>query len=63
MSMKNPLTPSGTEAATIRFKAQHLNHCATAVPRFLVHLTIFQYFWYSLQEASNLMLTDINLGS
>jgi len=29
--MKNPLTPAGTEPATFRFVAQHLNHCATAV--------------------------------
>jgi len=33
MSMKNPLTPAGTEPATFRFVAQHLNHCAAAVPR------------------------------
>jgi len=32
MSMKNPLTPAGIEPATFRFIAQHLNHCATAVP-------------------------------
>jgi len=32
MSMKNPLTPAGLEPATFRFVAQHLNHCATAVP-------------------------------
>ena len=31
MSMKNPLTPAGIEPATVRFVAQHLNHCATAV--------------------------------
>ena len=30
--MKNPLTPAGIELATFRFVAQHLNHCATAVP-------------------------------
>ena len=30
--MKNPLTPGGIEPATFRFVAQHLNHCATAVP-------------------------------
>ena len=30
--MKNPLTPAGMEPATFRFVAQHLNHCATAVP-------------------------------
>jgi len=32
MSMKNPLTPAGIEPATFRFVAQHLTHCATAVP-------------------------------
>ena len=32
--MNNPLTltPAGIEPATFRFVAQHLNHCATAVP-------------------------------
>ena len=30
--MKNPLTPAGIEPATYQFVAQHLNHCATAVP-------------------------------
>jgi len=30
--MKGPLTPAGIEPATFRFVAQHLNHCATAVP-------------------------------
>ena len=30
--MKNPLTPTGIEPATFRFVAQHLKHCATAVP-------------------------------
>ena len=32
MSMKNPMTPAGIEPATLRFVAQHLNHCATAGP-------------------------------
>ena len=32
MSMKNPLIPAGIEPATFRFVAQHLKHCATAVP-------------------------------
>jgi hypothetical protein len=27
-----PITPSGIERATFWFAAQHLNHCATAVP-------------------------------
>jgi len=26
------MIPSGIEPATFRFVAQHLNHCATAVP-------------------------------
>ena len=29
---KIPMTPTGIEPATLRFVAQHLNHCATAVP-------------------------------
>jgi len=33
MSMKNPLTPARIKPATFQFVAQHLNHCATAVPR------------------------------
>ena len=33
MSIKNPLTPAGIEPGTFRFVAQHLNHCATAVPQ------------------------------
>ena len=36
--MKNPLTPGGIEPATFRFDAQHLNRCATAVPRFGIGL-------------------------
>jgi len=30
--MKNPLTPAGIEPANFRFVAQHLHHCAIAVP-------------------------------
>ena len=41
MSMKNPLAPAGIEPATFRFVAQHLNHCATAVPT--VTLCPFKY--------------------
>jgi hypothetical protein len=38
--MKNPLTPAGIETATFRFVAQHLNHCATAVPQ--VEVSVWQ---------------------
>ena len=31
---KIPMTPAGIEPATFRFVAQHLNHCASAVPVF-----------------------------
>ena len=30
------MTPAAIEPATFRFVAQHLNHCATAVPRKLL---------------------------
>ena len=30
---KIPMIPTGIEPATFRFAAQHLNHCATAVPK------------------------------
>ena len=30
------MTPAGIEPATFRFVAQHLNHCATAVPQSLL---------------------------
>jgi len=43
MSMKNPLTPAGIEPATYRFVAQHLNHCATAVPTTYMYKLIFSY--------------------
>ena len=33
MSIKIPLTPAGIEPATLRFVAQHLNCCTTAVHR------------------------------
>ena len=38
---KIPMTPSGIEPATFRFVVQHLNHCATAVPKFTKKLKKF----------------------
>ena len=37
------MTPSGIEPATFRFVAQHLNHCATAVPAAGVACTYSEY--------------------
>jgi len=45
MSMKNPLTPAVIEPATFRFVAQHLKHCATAVP----HSTEYSFYIFSQQ--------------
>ena len=42
MSIKNPLKPAGIEPATFRFVGQHLNHCATIVPRFLIDTEIYR---------------------
>ena len=38
---KIPMTPAGIEPATFRFVAQHLNHCATAVPIWAVRTMPF----------------------
>jgi len=56
--MKNPLTPAGIEPATFRFVAQHLDHCATAVPSVLLRML------ENLQENSDIIIlwteTEIN---
>ena len=44
------MTPAGVEAATFRFVAQHLNHCATA--EFLSYLSHFFLEWEMLQRSS-----------
>jgi len=48
VSMKNPLTQPGIEPATFRFVAQHLNHCATAVP--LEIINTYKIISFVLQE-------------
>ena len=35
------MTPAGIEPATFRFVAQHLNHCATAVPVVIIYYLNF----------------------
>jgi len=41
---KIPMTPAAIEPATFRFVAQHLNHCATAVP--MVVTKSMDLFWF-----------------
>ena len=50
MSIKNPLTPAGIEPATFLFVAQHLNHCATAVP--YIYIYIYICAWRYVLDAS-----------
>jgi len=59
--MKNPLTPAGIEPATFRFVAQHLNHCATAVPPqyHSIYLNITFFFVYS--EVLHAVLSIVHL--
>jgi len=41
------MTPDGIKPATFRFVAQHLNHCATAVPFIIIIIIIIiNYFIY-----------------
>ena len=47
--MKNPLTQAGIEPAIFRFVAQHLNHCATAVPQ---GSRGWQANWWGVRRAS-----------
>ena len=42
------MTPTGIEPATFRFLAQHLNHCATAVP-------ICRYYTFEIQKETALV--------
>jgi hypothetical protein len=35
------MTSAGIEPATFRFVAQHLNHCATAVPYYCYYYAVF----------------------
>ena len=58
---KIPMTPAGMEPATFRFVAQHLNHCATAVPLYTSVYIYNTYFILFLQWTRIIYLYVINV--
>jgi len=48
--MKNPQTPAGIKPATFRFVAQHLNHCANAVPDSSIMPSQFILLYYAEKQ-------------
>jgi hypothetical protein len=51
---KIPLIPSGIEPATSRYVAQHLNRCATAVPKLVSYLSVFSLRLLKQQSSSRI---------
>jgi len=66
---------SGIEPATSRFVAEHLNHCATAVPIFLkevffswkpevkLHRHWSGFNWHFLRDSCNIVISDSTIMS
>ena len=50
---KIPMTPAGIEPATFRFVAQHLNHCATAVPTLVQIVGLITYISWPIARYNN----------
>ena len=59
MSLKNPVTPPGIDAGTVRLVAQRLNHYATPGPLLLLVLTLKHTSQHCMLE--NLHLSQ-NIG-
>jgi len=51
---KIPMTPSGIEPATFRFVAQHLNHCAAAVPTYAMYSRL-------IKDTSSITISSVTL--
>ena len=49
------MTPAGIEPASFRFVTKHLNHCATAVPTYVL---MFNTVFYSENCATSLVVTS-----
>jgi len=60
--MKSPLTLTGIETATFRFVAQHLNHCATAVPNLkvlrILNISVLGFKWNLNPNIIEELITD-----
>ena len=52
------MTPSGIEPATFQFVAQHLNHCATAVPLYVMYyVKISENYFQTTEKDVNINMT------